>query len=273
MENSPTAASPELLAFASSDTISTTYPNAILAWKAHAANCYPEEACGIITKAGGFIPAKNVHEDPTRQFKVEDDFYEFYDEVAVFLHSHTVNVVGEDGKVQPVAHGPTKFDMQSQQETPFPWGISMCDGENTTDPICWGDQLTPRPLLGRQFVHGIWDCYSLVRDWHRMEKGIIIPDYPRSHLWWRKEDGYEGADMYEQFFKEAGFERVIRSTPLPGDCFICRLKSPVLNHAGVYIGDGMILHHPGGSLSQRSPAARWSSKMDFLVRHKDLPEE
>jgi len=148
----------------------------------------------------------------------------------------------------------------------------MTDGENTTDPQCWGDQLPKAPLLGRPFVHGIWDCYSLVRDWHASEHGIIIPEYPRAHLWWRPEDGYEGGNMYEEGFVEAGFKRVIRSSPLPGDCFICRLKSPVLNHAGVYLGNDTILHHPGGSLSLRSPASRWSSKMDFLVRHKDLPE-
>ncbi|KAG0739940.1 hypothetical protein G6F24_017181 [Rhizopus arrhizus] len=34
------------------------------------------------------------------------------------------------------------------------------------------------PLEGRQFAHGILDCYSLVRDFYALELGITLSQYP-----------------------------------------------------------------------------------------------
>ncbi|QNH72063.1 tail assembly protein [Rhizobium phage P11VFA] len=243
-------------------------------WKAHAVSKFPNEACGFILKDGSFLPMENLSPEPRKNFIINETEEVYERGIVAFLHSHTPDDPDENGRVQPVALGPSKSDMEGQISCDYPWGISVCDGENTTTPLWFGDQLEPRPLLGRVFVHGIWDCYSLIRDWHRTEAGIIIPEYPREFSWWgSKEEGYPGEDMYEANFKDAGFERVHRDRgPLPGDVFICRLKSTVLNHAGVYIGDDHILHHAAGALSMRSPASRWHSKLDFLVRHKDMPE-
>jgi hypothetical protein len=36
-----------------------------------------------------------------------------------------------------------------------------------------------------------------------------------------------------------------------GDCFLMQVASPVPNHAAVYLGDGLILHHLQGRLSSR----------------------
>lgn len=271
MQNSLTAASPASLAFVYEAEIDALYPEAIAAWKHHALSVYPEEACGFILKGIGFVAARNVHEEPRDYFRVAEVDVPDGDEIVGFLHTHTPGEPDPTGRVQPVALGPSKSDMQSQMDCGYPWGLSICDGETVTKPVWWGDTLQTRPLLGRQFVHGIWDCYSLVRDWHKLEHGLIIPDYPREHGWWDDKKG-TGENMYEEMFASAGFKRVFRSSPLPGDCFICRLHANVLNHAGVYIGDDFILHHPGMTLSLRSPASRWHSKMDFLVRHKDLPE-
>lgn len=272
MQNSPLVVSPERLAFVSEDELSTKYVEAINGWKAHAVQEFPNEACGFILQDGAFFPCKNISPTPRETFIVDEDEEVYERGIVAFLHSHTPGDPDEKGMVQPVAAHPSKADMQGQMDCAYPWGISVCDGETTTEPIWFGDQVEPRPLIGRVFLHGIWDCYSLVRDWHRLEHGIVIPEYPRDNRWWGTEEN-PGEDMYSLYFKEAGFERVYRSNgPLVGDCFICDIKSPVLNHAGVYIGDGQLLHHVTGYLSMRSPAVRWNSKLSFLVRHKDLPE-
>ena len=35
-------------------------------------------------------------------------------------------------------------------------------------------------LLGRQWVWGVTDCWSLVVDWYKEEKGIKLKDYQRN---------------------------------------------------------------------------------------------
>lgn len=275
MQNSLSVVSPEQLACASEDDLTITYANALVEWQAYAVTQFPNEACGFILKDGAFFPCANISPKPRSTFIVDENEEIYERGIVAFLHSHTPNEPDQEtGKVQPVALGPSKQDMASQMECDYPWGISECDGENTTLPLWFGDQVPIRPLIGRVFVHGIWDCYSVIRDWHKTEYGVILPNYPRAHSWWGpKEQGYEGSDIYMEFFQEAGFSRVYREAgPIVGDCFICRLKSTVLNHAGVYIGNNHILHHAANSLSMRTPAERWGSKMDFLVRHKDMPE-
>lgn len=272
MQNSPSEVFPERLAFVSEDELAVNYAAALVDWQKHAISEFPNEACGFILKDGAFFPCKNISPEPRNNFIVDEDEEVYERGIVAFLHSHTPGEPDERGIVQPVAPYPSKADMQSQMDCAYPWGISVCDGEVVTAPLWFGDQVKKRPLIGRVFVHGIWDCYSLVRDWHMEEHGIILPDYARDYLWWGT-DEEPGEDMYEKYFKEAGFNRVYRDNgPLVGDCFICRIKSPVLNHAGVYIGDSHLLHHVTGYLSMRSPVSRWHSKLDFLVRHKDLPE-
>lgn len=275
MQNFHLGASPEQLACASDEALNIDYANAILQWKEYAVSQFPNEACGFILKDGAFFPCANLSPEPRKNFVVDEDEEVYERGIVGFLHSHTPDDPDpETGRVQPVAISPSLGDMEGQLNCDYPWGISTCDGETTTQPIWFGDQLAPRPLLGREFVHGVWDCFSIIRDWHKLEHGIEIRSYPRERSWWgKKEEGYAGDDLYMKNFEDAGFVRVYRDNgPLVGDCFICRLKSTVLNHAGVYIGDDHFLHHPGGSLSLRTPVARWHTKMDFLVRHKDLPE-
>ena len=36
------------------------------------------------------------------------------------------------------------------------------------------------PLLGREWVWGVTDCWSLVVDWYKEEKGIKLKDYQRN---------------------------------------------------------------------------------------------
>ena len=50
---------------------------------------------------------------------------------------------------------------------------------------------------------GVSDCYSLIRDWYRTERGIALPEFPRDWEWWEY-----GGDLYAMGFAEAGFVKL-----------------------------------------------------------------
>ena len=135
------------------------------------------------------------------------------------------------------------------------------------------------PLLGRQFAHGVLDCYSLVRDWYARERGITLPDFPREDGWW--EPGRAG-DLYMDHYAEAGFRPLQPHEALaPGDVVVMQVRSDRANHAGVFLGaqplseapdlfplpDAM-LHHLYGRDSERVVyGGFWREATRVVLRH------
>jgi cell wall-associated NlpC family hydrolase len=106
------------------------------------------------------------------------------------------------------------------------------------------------PLVGRQFSHGVLDCYQLIVDWYQQERGITLKQFPRVDGWW--DDG--SSDLYTAGFESAGFVRISDGEqPQPGDGILMQIRSKngVPNHAAIYLGDGLMLHHLHGRLSSR----------------------
>jgi cell wall-associated NlpC family hydrolase len=215
---------------------------------AHAIADFPRESCGLVAIINGverYLPCRNVADRPEREFVLSpEDFAKAEDigEVVAITHSHPNMLelrVSEADKVQCEAWG-------------LPWhmvNVFIPDGE--TDPIV-GDVLTCEPsgyvapLLGRKFSHGVLDCYALIRDYYKMERGIDLPNYHRQDNWWEK-----GQNLYLDNFRDAGFVPVDPSTIAVGDIILMQIRSKVPNHAGVYIGDGIMLHHLVNRLSCR----------------------
>ncbi|MGY2048923.1 NlpC/P60 family protein [Methylobacterium sp. JK268] len=269
------------LAFAHDDGLSTRWAQAVDAHKRHAAASWPAEAGGLILPDGNYAPLRNVAGDPLTEFEtdpVEVAAVSGHAYAAV-LHSHCSIEDPRTGQVTPPPACPSGEDMRAQMDTAVPWGITLCVSAGCSDPFWFGDQVPRAPLLGRPFVHGKWDCYSLARDWHREFVGIEIPDVAREPDWWKPHVDRPPLDLYADGFARAGFVRVgtdgrpREAGPLPGDCFLCRVRSSVMNHSGVYLGGGLILHHLAHQLSGRDPASVWRSKLSFLIRHRDLPDD
>lgn len=259
------------------DGLTAKWRDAVDLHKLHAEHSYPNEAAGVIDSQGVYHPCDNVASNPIEDFEITDAQFEAAcgRRPAAVLHSHTQSAHPVTGATRPPMDSPSAADMIAQRDMCVPWGITLCVEGGATDPFWFGDQVPRPPLYGRVFRHGVNDCYALIRDWHREVAGITIPEFPRSLDWWEKGEGEEPPqDLYMQGFAEAGFARVDRAfNPLPGDVFLCRVKSSVCNHGGVYIGEGLIAHHLLWQLSCRQPASIWRPKLDFLVRHKDLPED
>lgn len=132
---------------------------------------------------------------------------------------------------------PSGMDMQYQYASALPHGIAAFS--DTRGEMFWfGDETPIPPLIGRAFRHGVTDCYELIRHVWRLLWNIELPYIPREWKWWK-----DGQSLYNSGFKDAGFCEIPFSEVLPGDCIMFSIGSKVVNHAAVWLGDGLILHH------------------------------
>jgi cell wall-associated NlpC family hydrolase len=122
-------------------------------------------------------------------------------------------------------------------------------------------------LLGKQFVHGTQDCFTLVRNFYQDNWGIELTNYARPDGWWDK-----GMNLYMDALQTEGFEVLTPFHPRDlriGDGFLIGLASPVANHAAIYVGRGDIIHHVVGRLSNRELyRGPWKNHTLAVVRHK-----
>lgn len=199
----------------------------------------PKEAAGFLVD-GDFVPLKNISPKPLTSFEIAlADFEPYLGRIEAMLHSHP-------GEAEAY---PSEADMAQQISMGVPWGIILCDNSNAADPVWFGDQCPVPPLTGpeRYFRHGVTDCYSLIRDYYRLERNIIIPDFPRDWNWWEK-----GGDLYQDGFQKAGFVEIKQHEAAEGDVFLAAVggaaqRGGIINHGGVYLGGSghFILHHLG----------------------------
>ena len=201
----------------------------------HSLKEFPKEACGVVVN-DSYIPCKNIATDPEKNFQISAielaSIAAQHGKVQAVLHSHPMV-----GRSKWPAQWPSHHDMVQWLKGDIPWGIVATEGENCS-PLVWMDEATIAPLEGREFVHGVWDCYSTVRDWYRVERGVTVPNFPRGMEWWDK-----GANHYEDNFEKAGFIEISRDELQIGDAVLMRVKSPVINHAAVVTGSNQIIHH------------------------------
>jgi len=114
----------------------------------------------------------------------------------------------------------------------------------------------------------VLDCYSLIRDWYAQERGIDLPDFTRFDEWWKR-----GENLYLDNFAGAGFHVVEPADMNLGDVLLMQVASPVPNHAAIYLGDGLILHHLQGRLSSRDVyGGYWQKITTHTLRHQLLRE-
>lgn len=258
-------------------------PKIIDAATRHARRVFPEESCGLVV-GDTYVPCDNVANDPTTHEEGNPDcdcrLCSFRIDTFDAMHAKGFRCVLHSHPNGPVY--PSARDMQGQVQTGVPWGIIPLDAEREGPPFLWGDGLPVAPLIGRTFIHGIADCYSVIRDAYRLgreklvEHGIeewpfdpiTLPEVPRNDNWWSN-----GEDLYVDHFEGFGFHKVPASDVQPGDIFMMKLGSrrtnpnDRINHAGLYIGKNLILHHLPTRASRREPATIWRHAVSFWIRY------
>jgi proteasome lid subunit RPN8/RPN11 len=234
----------------------------------HARVEYPRESCGLVV-SGRYFACKNIAEserdfviDPIDQARAL-----MQGELEAVIHSHP------DGPYHP-----TRSDMIGQIETDVPWIILPTDGaDRIGDPIIWGANTPIAPLVGRQFKHGVTDCYSIIRDAYRLgmdgmaAQGIFwpfyepieLPEVARDDAWWMQQD----QDLYQDLFAKFGFVEINYSEARPGDVFLIKVNHEKLNHGGILVGNNLLIQHFPNRLSRREPAGLWARHADKWIRY------
>ncbi len=233
--------------------------------QAHAVAEYPRECCGLVvaTAAGEqYVPCRNTAETPSEHFRLPaEDFADAEDqgELLAVVHSHpnAAATPSDADRVMCEASGLRWHIVSVGQVTGEP---AECVDLQTIDPCGY-----EAPLIGREFAHGVLDCYSLVRDFYARELGIALSQYHREDDWWEK-----GQELYSMDRLQAEGFQPIAGELQHGDMILMQIRSPVPNHAGVYLGDGQMLHHLHGRLSERVPyGGMWAERTCYIVRHRE----
>ncbi|WP_413732354.1 C40 family peptidase [Sodalis sp. RH20] len=222
---------------------------------AHAEQTYPAECCGLVIQNGRkqtYLPCTNTAPENGEQFRIAPEEYAAAEDAGVIIavaHSHP------DATTQP-----SQLDLAQCDLLQVPWIIASWP-EGDVREIMPAEGI--KPLEGRPFVHGIWDCYAIIRDWYKLERGIELPNFERSDGWWDR-----GENLYMKNYAEAGFVPT-EGALQPGDVIIMQVRADEPNHAGVYLGDGLMLHHMYGKLSGKVPyGGYWHERTITTLRHK-----
>ena len=122
------------------------------------------------------------------------------------------------------------------------------------------------PLEGRPFLHGIFDCFTIINDWFYREHNIdLLWNLQRPFGWWENSQS-----LYLQNAEAAGF---IPQTGVMqyGDVLLFGLNTTITNHSAVYLGNNKILHHLGGRFScEQLLTPGLNSYRQSVWRHKNI---
>ena len=205
---------------------------------------YPKEAIVAIW-GDEWRQLDNVSKTPEFTFELSQDDQKLLlrRKPTLLLHSHPS---GESA--------PSDTDLAQQLATNMNWGIVGVKGNPTTNdvyevkyPEMWGEDVPIPPLLGREYLYGVRDCWGIVRDWHRLN-GMNVPEIPRTSSGkypcgdWRN-------DPFAYWPLKIGFKEVKARDRKPGDVAVIKLRSPIYNHCMVYLGESNYLHQMRGQMS------------------------
>jgi len=239
-------------------------------WQAmiqHTLDDYPNEAVGLILE-DEYVRLENVSETPTKSFEVDSVEYVKHKDVVALYHSHPYDKDDKETiKLQRMKFDlrtPSLKDIETHIAMSIPFVICTTEGENVSKPLWIGYET--QPLVGRDFIYHVNDCWTLVRDWYKQEKDIELPNIKKEFNWWR---GEEPENHYEELYDEAGFVEIDGRDIDVGDVAVLSVGSNVGNHLGVYLGGNMLLHHMYGSPSCITEYPKVMDSVIKVLRFKD----
>ena len=224
----------------------------------HAKEEDPRESVGLVNIVRGrekYYRCRNQAEEPELHFCLDPSDYlkcEKQGEIVAVIHSHPTT-----------SQEPSEADKVACERNNLPWFIVNPNTEKWSYYEPSGFTL---PYVGRHWAHGIVDCYTLWKDWYKGELGIEMSEYNRQDDWWHK-----GENLYLDNFEKEGMREIKLEDIQYGDIILMNIESPVPNHAAIYLGENVILHHVTNRLSSRD-VYKWGGyyhKMtEKVLRHE-----
>jgi proteasome lid subunit RPN8/RPN11 len=128
------------------------------------------------------------------------------------------------------------------------------------------------PYIGRPFVLGKSDCFTLMKEYAIKEEKVNI-QFPKDLVYPRHLEDIK--DLYENNFKNQGFIKLDKNAKLEKSDGIMMMFPSVSDkfptHAAVYIGNGLILHQPFNSFSCVNIYDNFFKKhTSYVLRYKEL---
>ena len=214
----------------------------------HAKEQDPRESVGVLIVIKGkeqYYPCNNLSTYSQQCFILDPEDYVKADalgEITAIVHSHPVT-----------PPSPSQADKVSCEQSGLKWHI--VNPKTETWGYCEPTGYKP-PLIGRQWVWGVTDCWSLVRDYYKEQHNIQLLDYQRPTT----PQDFLDNPLFEQYAERTGFVELNKDEKLQkGDVLLMSILHPTLNHEAIFIGDE-ILHHLADRLSTREPYNEWLLK-------------
>ena len=238
----------------------------------HSKAVYPLEACGVIVNKE-YIPCKNLS-------TVLDQFYidpkdivkaEAKGVIDAYVHSHPDN-----------NSSPSEPDLVQMNKQSKPWIICGYIPNELEEVTLYKPEGYTSNLLGRNYYHGLQDCYTLIKDYYHRELNIKLNDYERLDNWWLEENT---KSLYLENFEKEGFVEV-QDSIRKHDIILFKIgKTFHINHAGIFLEDGnltseeapkvignsLFIHHAYNRLSTREVYGEaWGKRTVKIIRHNTL---
>lgn len=215
---------------------------------AHAKEQDPKESCGLLLNIRGkerYYPCRNLSMTNHQCFILDPEDYVKADntgEITAIVHSHPVT--------PPI---PSQADKISCEQSNLPWYIVNPKTEQWG--FCQPEGYKP-PILGRPWVWGVTDCWSLVVDWYNEEKGIKLLDYKRPTT----PEEFLANPVFEKYLPSRGFRLLeLNEKLIDGDVLAMSIFGQGLNHVAIFL-NGDVLHHLTDRLSCIEPYSEWLLK-------------
>lgn len=210
----------------------------------HARASAPKESCGLLLVVNGlerYLPCENLSANPEISFQLDEELLvEYEHSIVAIVHSHAFGDCFPSGA-----------DSLGCEETGIPWKIiDLQGGAAWIYPSDFQDS-----LIGRIYEFGVFDCFTVIRDYYAWTHHVTLPNYTED----MRNRWLAGEEVYLDMYHEAGFRPVDMEDLQEGDLILFGFPCPryrkdgkrPVNHAAVYLGNGVILHHTEGHLSSK----------------------